>query len=186
MGHQVNFFVLPADLPEIEAAILTTGDVCLLADRMPAARPAKLATLAIEPGEMGRRPLRAYIARRSDLGAVETQFVSTQGHWVIDAAGSPVIEFDRCFFDGSVLRRGRAYFASDLRFRAALPSPEFVEWGDRVFSRIKDVLTRAPDIAPGAYVSAGALRWIGQTGAYASRGMLEFQAGATSADRHAP
>jgi hypothetical protein len=38
-GHQVNFFVMPADPPDIEAAIRATGDVCFLGDRSLTARP---------------------------------------------------------------------------------------------------------------------------------------------------
>jgi hypothetical protein len=184
MGHQVNFFVLPTDLPAIEAAIRTTGDVCFLEDRTPTATPAELGTLAFEPGDMGRRPLDAYLVRRGDLGAVKTWFVSTQGYWLIKATDSPVIEFDRCFFDGNVLRRGRAYFASYLRFRPELPNPDFVKWGDRVLARIKNVLTRAPELTPPRiYVSAGALQWIREQGASASGGVLEFQAAGTKEAR---
>jgi hypothetical protein len=160
MGHQVNFMTLPTDLPAIEAALRGTGDVCFLEDRTRSAEPAELDTLAFGPGEMGHRQLRAYIARRADLNAIKTRFVSTQGYWVIDSPSSPVIEFDRCFFDGNVLRRGRAYFASDLRFRPELPSQDFVRWGDRVLARIKRTLQRAPEIATWIYASPDALRWI--------------------------
>jgi hypothetical protein len=162
MGHQVNFMMLPTDLPAIEAAIRGTGDVCFLEDRTRTAEPAEVDTLAFAPGEMGRRPLGIYIARRADLNAIKTWFASTQGYWVIDSASSPVIEFDRCFFDGTVLRRGRAYFASDLRFRPELPSRDFVQWGDRVLARIKRTLQRAPQIATWIYASPDALRWMGE------------------------
>lgn len=162
MGHQVNFFMLPADLPGVEAAVRATADVCILQDRTPAPEPAEVATLAVEPGDVGRRPLTAYIVRRRELGAVTTRFIAEQGHWVIDSSDSPVIEFTRCFFDGTVLRRGRAYFPADLRFCPELPSPDFVLWADEVLARIKKQLSGAPGIAPYIYASAGALRWIGQ------------------------
>jgi len=160
MSHQVNFLALPADLPAIEAAIRATGDVCFLEDRTPTAKPAQLGTLAFAQGEMGRRPLDAYIVRRADLSAVKTKLVTSQGYWVMDSLCSPVIEFSRCFFDSTVLRPGRAYFATDLRFRPELPSPDFVKWGDRVLARIKKTLRRAPGIADRIYVSTGALQWI--------------------------
>lgn len=176
MGHQVNFFVLPADLPVIEAAIRTTGDVCLLSDRTPTAMPAELAALSAAAGDAGSHPLAAYIVRRHDLDAVKTRFVSAQGYWVIESSDSPVIEFCPGFFDGTVLRRGRAYFASDLRFRAELPSRDFIAWGDRVLARIKKVLARVPDVAPGIYTSASALQWIREEGAAARNGAVEFRA----------
>jgi hypothetical protein len=79
-----------------------------------------------------------------------------------------------------VLRRGRAYFASDLRFRPELPSPDFVKWGGRALARIKKVLTRAAELAPGAYVSASALQWVREQDAAASDSGLEFRAAGTT------
>lgn len=39
MGHQVNFFVMPADLPDLATAIRITGDVCFLADASQTCEP---------------------------------------------------------------------------------------------------------------------------------------------------
>ena len=175
MGHQVNFFVLPADLPVIERAIRSSGDVCFLEDRTPTERPVVLDTLAFDKAEMGHRQFRAYIARESALPAVQTKFIAAQGYWLIDAAVSPVIEFDRCFFDGHVLRRGRAYFATDLRFRPELPDPDFVKWGDRIMSRIKKTLLRAPEVPSSIYVSAAALEWIRHNHAVTDGGALSIR-----------
>lgn len=69
MGHQVNLFVLPKNLPAVEAAIRTAGDVCFLKDRTHAATPVEVGTFAIAAEDVGRRPLDAYIVRRSDLAA---------------------------------------------------------------------------------------------------------------------
>jgi len=46
VGHQVNFFVMPADLPDLETAMRSTGDVCFLADKSPACEPVELDTIA--------------------------------------------------------------------------------------------------------------------------------------------
>jgi hypothetical protein len=54
-GHQVSFFLLPADLPAIETAIRSAGEARFLEDRAPTARPAVLDTLAFGPGETGQR-----------------------------------------------------------------------------------------------------------------------------------
>ena len=137
MGHQVNFFLLPSDLPTIEDAIRKTGDVCFLSDRTPTAEPTGLETLALDLTDTGGFPLHAYVARREDLGNVTMRHVPAQGYWLIDSTRSPVIELDRCFFDGSVLKRGRMYFATDLRFLPELPDPDFVKWGDRVLNRLR-------------------------------------------------
>jgi len=149
MGHQVNFFVLPGDLPAIEAAVLATGDVCFLEDRTLAPAPAHV---RFSPGD-----------------------VTQWGYWVIDDAGSSVMEFFTGFFDGIVLRRGRAYFASDLRFRPQLPDPGFVKWGDLVLARIRKLLIRVPEISSFCYFSPAALQWIRQDGIAADKAGLEFR-----------
>ena len=52
-GHQVNFFVLPADLPEIEEAIRSAGEMCIFQDRTPTSTPVVLDTLAFGSGRDG-------------------------------------------------------------------------------------------------------------------------------------
>jgi hypothetical protein len=161
MGHQVNFLALPTDLPTMEAAIRATGDVCFLEDRTPTAKPAELDTPllcarrdgAASPGRVCRPACRSErshddVRPRSGLLGDRVRFLA--GHRV-----QPVF-----------LRRHRAatrpgaYFATDLRFRPELPSPDFVIWGDRVLGRIKKTLRRAPGIPNWIYVSSDALRWI--------------------------
>jgi hypothetical protein len=124
---------------------------------------------------MGHRQLRAYITRHWNLAAVQTKFIAAQGYWLIEPVASPVIEFDRCFFDGGVLRRGRAYFASDLRFRPERPGSDFVRWGDRVLSRIKNTLQRAPELPSGIYVSDAALEWIRESLAVTDGGAISVR-----------
>jgi hypothetical protein len=47
MGHQADFFVLPDDLPVIETAIRSAGDVYFLEDRTPTDRPVVTKIIAI-------------------------------------------------------------------------------------------------------------------------------------------
>ena len=177
MGHQVNFFVLPADMAALEATIRKTGDVCFLEHRSPAPEPVELPALAFGPGERGHRPLGIELVRREDLGKVVMRRLGDQDQWIVKGSESPVVELDRCFFDGMVLRRGRAYFASDLRFRPELPDPDFVKWGDQVLNRIRKLLVRVPELSPHSYFSPSAADWIGQHCPEPSqRGDLEFRA----------
>ena len=144
----------------IEEAIRRTDDVVFLEDRTSTSTPSQLSSLSFAPGQMGHRQLRAYIARVQDLPAIKTRFVPEQDYWLIDSSDSPVVEFSRCFFDGRVLRAGRAYFPSDLRFRPHLPEADFVKWADRVLNSIRKSLIRAPSIARYVYASRSALDWI--------------------------
>jgi hypothetical protein len=166
VGHQVNFFVMPADVPDLESAMRTTGDVCFLADKSPTCEPVELDTIAFAPATEPPRSRTCFIVQRKDLAAVSTRFIKNQGYWLIEGTESPVIEFRPGVFSGTRLTRGRAYFASDLRFRPELPNPEFVRWGDRVLGRIKKKLTRHPEFAPPwLYFGAAALEWIKDGGA---------------------
>ncbi len=113
--------------------------------------------------------LKYFIVQRQDLLAISTRFVETQGYWLIEDTESPVIEFSPSIFTGSKLTSGRAYFASDLRFRPELPSPDFVRWGDRVLTRIKKKLSRHPEFAP-SYFGASAVQWIRDSGAILTGG----------------
>src|SRR5215472_9871395 len=166
VGHQVDFFVMPADLPELETAMRAAGDLCFLSDKSPTRQPAELDTIASGAATEPARMRTCFIVQRKDVAAVSTRFVRTQGYWLIEGPASPVIEFSPGLFSGTKLTRGRAYFASDLRFRPELPSPEFVRWGDSVLGRIKNKLTRHPEFAPPwMYFGAAVLEWIEISGA---------------------
>jgi hypothetical protein len=174
VGHQVNFFVMPADLPGLESAIRAAGDVCFLGDRSPTARPFELGTIAFRPaGEPPR--LKCFIVRRQELPSVSTRFVAMENCWLVEDAKSPVVEFSPGLFAGSRLTRGRAYFAADLRFRHQQPDPGFVSWGDRMLTRIRKELTRRPESAPPwLYFGASAVQWIRDSGATLTGGATSF------------
>lgn len=173
MGHQVNFFVMPADLADLATTIRTAGDVCFLADASPTREPVELDTAVFGAGTGPSHLRTCFIVQRKDFAAVSTRFLKTQGYWRIEATESPVIEFSPSVFSGTRLTRGRAYFPSDLRFRPALPSPEFVRWGDKVLRLIKKRLTRHPEFAPPSiYFGAAALQWMQDSGATMTPGAV--------------
>jgi hypothetical protein len=175
MGHQVNFFVMPADLPDLEAAVRAAGDVCFLADKSPMRELVQVDTIAAGPITGPPRPRSYFIAQRHDLPAVSTRFIKAQGYWLIKGSESPVIELSLSIFTGTRLTRGRAYFASDLRFRPELPSPDFVRWGDTVLARIKRKLTRYTECSlPSLYCGARAMEWIQRSGAIMTGGATAF------------
>ena len=121
VGKQVNFYLLPSDFTTVQAAIESAGPVKFLTDQTRDDRPREIDSLVINPDEMGRIALRVYAVRPADLHSVKTKWIEQQGHWIIDQFDSPVLEIDRCYYDGRLIRRGRIYFATDLRFRPALP-----------------------------------------------------------------
>lgn len=50
------------------------------------------------------------LARPDDHKKIKMEFVPAQKHWTFEKFHSPLVEYDRCFFDGKVLRRGRLYY----------------------------------------------------------------------------
>jgi hypothetical protein len=179
VGHQVNFFILPSDLAEMEAEVRKVGDVMMLRDRTAAPEPTELTTLSIGPGDMGKVALRVYLVRPKDRELVQTRWIEQQRHWIIDQFGSPIVEFDRPFFDGVAFRPGRAYFASGGKFGHAGRSTEFVRWGNRILASIRKSIIRTPQISSFAmYASPQALEWINQPDV--SGGELGFRRAAPS------
>ena len=176
MGHQVNFFVMPADLPDLETAIRADDDICFLAAKSPTSEPVGLATIAAGPGAESPGSERCFIVRRADIAAVSTRFSKPQDCWLVEGSESPVIEFSPGVFSITKLSRGRAYFASDLQFRSELPDTEFVRWGDRVLGRIKKALTKNPALGPSwMYYGAAAVAWIENSGATMTGGALSLE-----------
>lgn len=83
MGHQVNFFVMPADLPDLETAIRTAGEICFLAEKSPTGEPVELASIASGPAAEPGGLRTCFIVQRKDVVAVSTRFVKPQGCWLI-------------------------------------------------------------------------------------------------------
>jgi hypothetical protein len=160
VGKQVNFYLLPSDFTTVQAAIESAGPVKFLTDRTRDDRPREIDSLVVIPDEMGRMPLRVYAVRPEDLHSVKTKWIEQQGHWIIDQFDSPVLEIDRCYYDGRVIRRGRIYFATDLRFRPAFPDKDFVRWGTAVLGRVRRRLLLNRQLHSFAYISEAVLSWL--------------------------
>lgn len=126
MGKQLNFFLTPADFRAVENQIRRSGDVMFLPGTVDRPELEELATMAIGDSEMGQVMLRAYVTRSDFASSIRFHEVPEQGYCII-TPGSPVIEVDRCFFDGRVLRRGRLYFLT-----APAVDNSFRNWADSV------------------------------------------------------
>jgi hypothetical protein len=171
MGHQVNFFLLPDDLPIVERAIRSAGAVMFLPGVV--ARPAlqPLETVTMSVSDMGKVGLRVYVTEVHFGPWVRFRHIPQQGHFLVDH-GSPVIEFDRSYFDGHVLRRGRLYFYTGIDHPSG-----FSEWADKVLRSVRRTLTRDTTTGP-HYYGPHAKRWIERSHAVCNRAGTELIAGA--------
>lgn len=168
MGHQLNYFLTPVDLEELEGCIRAKEGVLFLADRTQGPRP-KILTAE---GWMGSE-LSLYLTRPDELKKVKMRYVGAQKYWVFEEDRSPLIEYDRCFFDGKVLRRGRLYYkdgAYDEEGKWLEKPEDFKKWARSIFSAAKKTL-RHED---GFYFGADALVWMKKSGAQLKRGGLEI------------
>lgn len=143
MGKQVTFLLLPGDLIALETKIAHLEPFVVLHSRSPSSEPKKLS--ALDPGQSGEDWLHLFLVRPDDLRNVVSLHVPAQGYWTVDPLLSPVIEFQRCFFDGSQIRRGRAYFTETFYDRngTLVRKPEaFLSWARNVLGVIRKGLTR--------------------------------------------
>ena len=156
VGKQVNFFLLAGDLIALEAEIGRIEPFVVLHSRSKSKEVRRLGGFG--PDKAGEDWLHLFLVRPDDAANVVTQHVSAQGYWSIDALRSPVIEFQRCFFDGKSLRRGRAYFVDKYydSNRVLAQKPEaFSKWAQAVLGVIRRKLHRqGPD-----YFGDDAKRW---------------------------
>ncbi len=172
MGRQINFFVLPGDFRIMEEAIQSTGNVMFLSGTAAEPLVQPLPTIEISEREMGNVPLGVYATRSDFVEGIRFRHVPQQGHFIIEP-GSSVIELDRCYFDGKLLRRGRLYFYTGPGF-----NPEFIRWAEKVLRALRRFLVRKPDQIGLYYFGPAALAWMKKTGAQVTTSGLEVVVGA--------
>lgn len=163
MGRQVNCYMLPADAVEFLKAIGNMERVYFMNSRQTTfdLQPIPVSTIR----EIGTLSIFGYLARAADLPSIRLQFVPAQGYWTIDDAQSPVVQFNRGFYDGTILRRGRLYFQpwyydnSDWATRID-KSPAFVRWAENLLRWVRRHYQRDPET--GFYIGPHARAWAAQ------------------------
>lgn len=142
MGHQINFFLGPNDHAELEMRLREAGELVVLRNRSLTPEPHPVDTTNFT--EDGKQWLFLYLVRPSDLSAVRTREVAAQGYWSVDDLRSPVIELNRCYYNGKILRRGRLYFVDGYygaQDQWVEKPEEFKAWAKRLFAAARKTLT---------------------------------------------
>lgn len=160
MGHQVNFYLDGADTISLEERIRGLGPLAILHSLSPGPEPRVLDGVNFE--ENGRPWLFLFLVRPEDLPAVKTREVPAQGHWTIDDLRSPVVELNRCFFDGKILRRGRVYYLDGFYVgQEWQDKPDsFRKWAKAVLATTKKGLKKHES----EYIGPGAAAWLASAG----------------------
>lgn len=139
MGRQVNFFMHPDDLPELEAELRDRWSLLFYPRTVNRAPIDALESLALDYSTIAPRDEKMYavLSPRYDADYGFTCYYNgRRKDFMICVSTSPVIEFHRCFFDGKVLKAGRMYF---------VPQDDpayFVPWADSVLKWVRRRYTR--------------------------------------------
>jgi hypothetical protein len=140
-SSQVNFFLTPQDHSDLEEKLRKSLRFVAIEERV--------------SGRITKPVIRETLYRRDDSGGacflmpqdisqVTMRFFETTGTTWVEIHDSPVIEFSRCFFDGSVLRRGRFYAVSRFYRDGELvaKSDSFLKFVKNVMAITRKNLTR--------------------------------------------
>jgi hypothetical protein len=157
MGHQIDFYLLPIDLLEIEQDLHHLTNFSILHSNSITDRPRIIDTTDFM--ENGTQWLYLYLVRPGDLEHVTTRYVPNQRHWIVDELRSSAIELNRCFFDGKILRRGRLYYVDGFYGEDGQwqdKPEEFKRWAKSILARVKKRLKRSGNF----YLGAEAEKWL--------------------------
>jgi hypothetical protein len=164
MSKQVNFYVTPEDTTLLEDSLRDIESFVVLHSRSDSSKPRILANL--DYIENGQQWLYLFLVRPDDLDSVSMRYVPAQDYWTVDVLKSPVIELNRCFFDGQILRRGRIYYIGKFYGTndelIAKPEP-FQKWANSVFKTTKKALNKINS----DYFGRNAQEWLTSGGALA-------------------
>ena len=146
MGHQTNFYITHKDTRSLESRLRDLHSITVLHSASKTSAPRVLESLDFDEGENSWSSLSSlFLVRPQDITQVVTRHVPSQGHWIVDVLTSPVIEFDRGYFDQKILRRGRIYytvgFYSDDGTWIDKPT-DFVSWAKSICSVVRRTLKR--------------------------------------------
>lgn len=109
--------------------------------------------------------LSIYLARKEDLEDIQFKFLPTQNYWYLDSLHSPVIQYSRCYFTDTIIRRGRLWFQPGAYVDAEWVNKnhEFIEWADNIIKKVRRNLKRYKhqlgEYTYSEYVGATTLKW---------------------------
>ncbi|MFO0591158.1 MAG: hypothetical protein U0441_26670 [Polyangiaceae bacterium] len=162
MAHQVNYYLLSADLAELEGRLRAVEPFTILHSRSPSAKPKVVESFQVL--ENGKLWPHLFLVRTEDVGKVTMQEVKAQSYWSIDQIISPVLQFNTGTQDGPVLRAGRLYYQDGFwapdRTWVEKPEP-FRKWAKKLLATAKRMLTKHTSIH---YIGAHARAWLASSG----------------------
>ncbi len=107
MGRQINFFMMPDDIRELDAQIKKMG-LKILEYKMPTQEIVQIDSL------LDGKILKKIIVHPDYLNHIDVKFREKYNNYRIDFFNAPVIEFNRPYFNiaDKILKRGRLYYGT--------------------------------------------------------------------------
>lgn len=163
MGRQIRILMLPDDMLALERD-LQRFELRIVPRDLNKPRLDFLSNFQLR--KPGKENLRVYLTRQDELQSIVIRPIGNGKLWTIDDLCSPVIQFDRCYFDGKIMREGRLFYNLswfDSSGAVVSKSEEFQKWAQQLFALCRTKLVRDADLD--AYVGAAAKNWLKRGGA---------------------
>lgn len=162
MGRQIRILMLPDDMLALERD-LQKFEIRIVPGDLKEPRLDFFSDFQLR--KPGKENLRVYLTRQEDLQSVVIRPSGNGRMWTIDDLRSPVIQFDRCYFDGKIIRKGRFFY--DLSWfgsngKIVSKSEGFQKWAQQMFAFCRKKLVRNAELD--AYVGASAMNWLNRGG----------------------
>jgi hypothetical protein len=160
-SKQVNFFMLPEDASVFMRQVGDDHDLVFVPSRLSSPNVAEAARLPAALRFTGTNAAdgAGSLIRKTDLANVITSHVASRNEWSVDVTRSLAIEFQCGFFDGTVLRRGRAYAVTayyDERRELRAKDPAFIKSVDATLRSVKRMCRRLNSY----YIGPAADEWM--------------------------
>lgn len=163
MGRQVNFFMNNDDLAEFEKRLLDKHDALFLQPVFSSPTMNILSSLVIPETENVHRS--CYLCRKQDRDQIVFKEVvptnpKISSYWSVISDSSPIIEFDRCYWNNEFIRRGRLYFVvrQYVQHGLAEKPQDFLAWGDNILRWVRRNYLRETTF--GFYIGPNTAKWV--------------------------
>jgi hypothetical protein len=107
-SRQINFFLTQTDQADLMRRLGPLGELAFIEGMAQGRHPQFLESAEVK--QMGAETLQIFLARPEDVKDI--LFREARETTYLDVVRSPVIEFNRCYRDQHLLRRGRLYFVT--------------------------------------------------------------------------
>lgn len=166
-SKQINFFMMPEDVETFEAYLKGRKDTEFLGLPM-YKQELRIVKSLLDKGKDMFFGL--FLASNFLLDKIVLKYIPKQDYYLIEDLTSPVIEFDRCFYDfkNKKIRRGRlyvitGYYADNGEW--VMKEQRFLDWADEIFKWFRKTFRKQKlEGYEGFLVTPKTIKWVQEEG----------------------